>query len=92
MEGSLKESGKAQENGKWDHVNHRWTAHPVSLIECILSCELPISTVLIPIAALSIGPMVLPHVESFLTTNSWSGTFAPRATSWQRTIPGEFVA
>lgn len=68
------------------------TTHPVSLMLCMLSCAFPISIVLAPNAALSTGPIVLPHEESFLTTNNCSGTFAPLATSWVRTMPGEFVA
>lgn len=99
-EGMTAQKLMAQAHGKWNHVRCRrrvWefedqTTHPVSLMECMLNCELPISTVLAPSAALSIGPMVLPHEESFLTTNNCRGTLAPRATSWVRTIPIEFVA
>lgn len=64
-----------------DMEGGKGTTHPVSLMLCILSCAFPISIVLAPNAALSIGPIVLPHEESFLTTNNCSGTFAPLATS-----------
>ena len=42
----------------------------ISLIECILSCGAPMSTVGIPSLADMIGPMVDPQGESFLTTKS----------------------
>lgn len=46
-----------------------------------------------PSFAESIGPIVLPQEESFLTTKRCNSTpLARRATSSNRTIPGELVA
>jgi hypothetical protein len=46
-----------------------------------------------PSFAESIGPIVLPQEESLRTTNRCNSTpLARRATSSNRTIPGEFVA
>ena len=45
----------------------------VSRVESIDSCGQPISIVHIPVLALIIGPMVLPHPQSFHSTNSYIG-------------------
>lgn len=46
----------------------------VYLIECIPSIGMPRSMVFIPVPDAKIGPIVVPHGESFLTINSWTGT------------------
>lgn len=43
-------------------------------MECIPSMAHPTSTVLIPVPAARIGPIVDPQGESFLTITSWIGT------------------
>lgn len=68
------------------------TVEPVSLIECMLNCGVPTSTVSIPSLADIIGPIVLPHVESFLTIKSCMGTFAMRADSLKIDAVTVFVA
>jgi hypothetical protein len=49
------------------------------------------STVLIPVFADIIGPMVLPQGESFLTMNSWRGTPASFAIALRMEVPMESV-
>ncbi len=44
-------------------------------MECIPHIGAPKSTVFIPVLLDTIGPMVVPHALSFLTTNSCRGTF-----------------
>ena len=59
---------------------------------CMLHCGMPTSTVLIPVFAEIMGPMVLPHPMSLLTTNSWHGIplFVPH--SLNKVAVTEFVA
>ena len=44
---------------------------PVSLIECMLNCGIPMSTVLMPSLVDKMGPMVDPHATSFFTKKSY---------------------
>lgn len=66
---------------KYIKTSNKSIADPISdnphcsLIECILSCGFPTSIVRIPSLADNIGPIVDPHGESFLTTNSCKGVF-----------------
>ena len=52
----------------------RSTTPQVSLIECIDNYGAPISIALIPAAEARIGPIVDPHIPSYLIIKSWSGT------------------
>ena len=59
--------------------------------ECIESWGIPASTTRIPVLALSIGPIVLPHGQSLRTTNSLIGTSAMRPISRTRKPVMPFV-
>jgi hypothetical protein len=49
--------------------------------ECIDSWGIPASTTRIPVLALIMGPIVLPHGQSLRTTNSLTGTSEMRPSS-----------
>jgi len=58
------------------------SAIPITSLQlCIDSCGIPRSAVLMPVFELMIGPIVVPHGQSDLTTNSWTGIFPFRPTS-----------
>ena len=59
--------------------------------ECIDHEGMPTSTVRSPVRAEMIGPMVEPHGQSFLTTNSWMPWPARRPSSRMKkpVSPGE---
>ena len=65
---------------------------PVSLMECMLNCGVPISTVSMPNLADIMGPIVEPHVQSFFTIKSCRGTSAKRAASLKMLAVTVFVA